>query len=471
MLILVMSFTSYTQWQEDVRLTNVSSLSHTSNRSIASNDSVLHVVWGSSSIGSYEIYYQRSTDNGVSWDVDTRLTNDPGASFYPSIAVSGNVVHVIWYDNRHGGTNYEIYYKRSTDIGVSWETDTRLTNDSAHSRGSCISVFGAVVHVVWYDERDGNQEIYYKRSSDGGINWGVDTRLTNDPYISGYPSVTVSGSFVHIVWHENRDGNYEIYHKRSTDGGITWGLDTRLTNATGNSWIPFVSASNSVIHVVWEDFRDANYEIYYKRSSDGGINWGADTRLTNYPGNSTSSSITASSSVVHVVWEDFREGKYKIYYKSSIDGGVNWETETQLTNASGNSENPSVAVSGLGVHVVWQDKRHGIGDIYYKRNPTGNSIGIINISSEIPSSYSLKQNFPNPFNPNTNITFDVLRLSDVKLTVFDMLGKEVTTLVNDQLKPGTYVTNWNASGEATGVYFYELTAGDYSETKKMILLK
>ncbi len=161
---------------------------------------------------------------------------------------------------------------------------------------------------------------------------------------------------MHVVWHDNRDGNYEIYYKRSTDAGVSWGADTRLTNNTASSEYPSVAVSGSVVHVVWRDDRDGNYEIYYKRSTDAGVSWGADTRLTNN---------TAYSSY------------------------------------------PSVAVSGSVVHVVWHDNRDGNWEIYYKRNPTGNTIGIKNISSEIPSSYSLEQNYPNPFNPITKIKFDI----------------------------------------------------------------
>ncbi len=76
----------------------------------------------------------------------------------------------------------------------------------------------------------GLQKFYYKRSSDGGISWGADTRLTNNSFTSWFPSVSVNGSNVHVVWFDDRDGNYEIYYKKSTDGGTSWGNDIRLTN-------------------------------------------------------------------------------------------------------------------------------------------------------------------------------------------------------------------------------------------------
>jgi hypothetical protein len=122
------------------------------------------------------------------------------------------------------------------------------------------------------------------------------------------PSLAVSSPTVHVVWHDYRDGNWEIYYKRSPNGGISWETDTRMTDAIGDSDYPSVAVSGSVVHVVWYDSRDGNYEIYYKRSTDGGINWEADTRLTNYDGESDHPSVAVSGSVVHVVWRDKRDG-------------------------------------------------------------------------------------------------------------------------------------------------------------------
>ena len=168
----------------------------------------------------FGVLFLSSTDSRAQWQPDVRLTNDPADSYTSlnnawSIAASGNVVHVVWYDYRNG-VNPEIYYKRSTDGGTSWGADTRLTNDPATSNYASVSVSGLLVHVVWQDTRDGtpNVEIYSKRSTDGGTSWGPDTRLTNDPAFSNYPSGAVSGLVVHVVWQDVRDGNREIYYKR-----------------------------------------------------------------------------------------------------------------------------------------------------------------------------------------------------------------------------------------------------------------
>jgi len=98
-------------------------------------------------------------------------------------------------------------------------------------------------------------------------------------------------------------------------------------------------------------------------------------------------------------------------------------------------------------------------------------IGIQKISNEIPQSFSLFQNYPNPFNPSTKIRFNVPQQSDVKLNIFDVLGRHVIKLVNQELKTGTYETEWNAYDIPSGIYFYRIEAEGFTETKKMILVK
>lgn len=98
-------------------------------------------------------------------------------------------------------------------------------------------------------------------------------------------------------------------------------------------------------------------------------------------------------------------------------------------------------------------------------------VGINQISTEIPFNYSVSQNYPNPFNPNTKIQFALPEAVYTKIVIYDLLGKEIETIVNEQLNAGTFVAEWNASDYPSGVYYYKFTAGDYTETKKMVLMK
>lgn len=137
--------------------------------------------------------------------------------------------------------------------------------------------------------------------------------------------------------------------------------------------------------------------------------------------------------------------------------------------------------SGMSM-LTWSDGRNDGGDIYAQNvwinGQFGNPGGIQILSNKVPDRFSLSQNYPNPFNPSTKIKFDIpiplakgVRGMDVKLMIYDIIGREITTLVNQQLNPGSYSITWDASSYTSGIYFYKLIAGQYNSTKKMVLVK
>jgi hypothetical protein len=104
----------------------------------------------------------------------------------------------------------------------------------------------------------------------------------------------------------------------------------------------------------------------------------------------------------------------------------------------------------------------------------GNTEIVFNIDEDkngFIKEFELQQNYPNPFNPTTNIQYAISSRQFVKLTVYDLLGREIETLVNEEKTAGTYEVTWYAGGLPSGVYFYQLRAGEFIETKKMLLLK
>ena len=439
-LLLTLASPLFAQWDPDQRLTvndSTSLLSFGNAWCVAGSHDTVHAVWYDHRDGNDELYYKRSTNGGVFWDADARLTQNDSASTYPTLATLGSRLHLVWQDRRDG--NDEIYYKTSSDGGSSWGNDTRLTSDPANSWTPSAAVLGSRVHVVWDDRRDGNREVYHKRSTDGGTTWSPDARLTNDVATSGYPAVALGDSLVHVVWYDFRDTNWEIYYKRSTDAGATWGGETRLTTDAATSWTPSVAAAGAKVHVVWQDSRDGNREVYYKRSTDSGATWGSDVRLTASLDSSWAPSVTSSGSNVHIVWWDRRDGNREIYYKRSTDEGTTWEADLRLTSDPAGSSTPSVAVSGMIVHVLWADLRPGNSEIFYKRNPTGNPSGIETGSEPGKETRepSLKV-FPNPFTSFARIPGH----EQEDFALYDVSGRLVAThkgsRVGEGLAPGVY---------------------------------
>lgn len=478
--LLYLCFTIFcnAQWQPDFRLTTdpaSSYLSYNNAHCLAVNGDNLYVVWWDGRDLDREIYFKRSTDNGLTWQSDTRLTNVVSWSEYPSIAVSGSNIHIVWMDDRDESFYPEIYYKHSTNSGISWSADEKLTSNPSDPGIPSLAVFGNNVHIVWHDLRDGNWEIYYKKSTDGGITWQPDVRLTNDASVSERASIALWDNKIYVVWQDERDNDKEIYFKYSTDNGANWSGDVRLTNNVGESEAPALAVEESNINVVWSDSRNGigNAEIYFKHSTDGGLNWTDDIRITNTAIASNRPSIAVSSNLIHISWNEV----WEIYYKRSNDFGLTWETETRITNNSSDSQNSFVAISDSAVHLIWQDNPANNDDIFYKSNPTGNIItDVFGNSFDIPEKFSLYQNYPNPFNPSTTIQYTIplderRETINVALKVFDVLGNEIATLVDEEKPSGMYNVQFTMNNLGSGIYFYQLKAGDYLETKKMVLSK
>jgi len=314
---------------------------------------------------------------GAQWTASQRLTWTSGWSEYPAIAVdsSGNV-HVVWRDEKPD--TYVVLYTRSLDGGGTWQPIQRLTWTGSSSNPSVAVPSVAVdslgrVHVVWCYDSPGNMEIYYKGSTDGGATWGPSKRLTWTSGSSGLPAIAVdSFGSIHVAWSDDTYAGYEIYYKRSTDGGTTWTPNRRLTWTADNSYLGDMAVDAlGNPHLVWEDYTTVDDEIYHKRGINGGLSWATSQRLTWNAGFSAYADIAwEPSGHLQLVWEDQTPGNAEIYYKRSPDLGLNWETSQRLTWNSGPSYFPAIAADPDGnLHAVWQNDVSGDSEILYKKSP------------------------------------------------------------------------------------------------------
>jgi hypothetical protein len=356
-------------WTPAKRLTWTSGYSGGQAIAIDSNDHV-HIVWLDETPGNAEVYYKRSTDEGTTWSTAKRLTWTLNHSSDPRIAVdSSDAIHVVWQEQDDSGQGAEVYYKKSTDGGTTWSVAQRLTWTSGTSYGPSVAAVSALPSVIWERYVAGNAELYHKRSTDGGTTWSAVQRLTwtsglsTDPVIAADP-----GNDIHIAWYDDTSGGSEIYHKKSTDGGATWSAAKRLTWSPDSPDFPAIAAdSSNSVHVVWRGNTPANYEILYKRSPDAGTTWSAAERLTWTPGGSWDPAIGVDSGdAIHLVWGDDTPGNFEIYAKKSANGGATWTAAQRLTWTSGHSGMPAVAIDTSNiVHVVWYDYTPGNSEIYY----------------------------------------------------------------------------------------------------------
>ncbi len=357
----------------------------------------------------------------------------------------------------YAGTFYGV--KASTDNGANW-TQTSMYNyevDGLIVNGN--NVFAGTYALIFDDG------VFL--STNNGLTW-VQTSLNN----WSVPSFAISGNYVFA-------GTYNSGVKYTTNNGTTW-YQTNLFTQT----VFALAVSGNYLYAGTR----SNLGVYL--TTNNGTTW-TQTSLNNR----TVYSLAVSGNNIFAGTASY--GVYK-----STDNGTTW-TQTSLNNRSVSSlavsgNNIFAATASYGVYVStdngenWTQRNEGFGSAtsmdalcvfnnyifagtasysVYRRPLDEIITGIKPISEQLPSHYSLKQNYPNPFNPSTNIRYDLPKNGFVKLVVFDALGREVETLVNENQQVGVYEATFNASQYSSGVYYYKLTSGDFLETKKMMLVK
>jgi Secretion system C-terminal sorting domain len=320
---------------------------------------------------------------------------------------------------------------------------------------------------VWSSTMNYSEGVY--RSTNNGLNFAL-VGLNNKPVFD------LAGDSQQLVAIALEMGMFKVF--RSTNGGTNWvnimgNLNLGVTNLAlnGNK----IYAGDQGLHVTtnygtnWNSlFMGDNVEsilandsliilgTYSKgiyRSTDNGQSW---LRTLN---------LDKRIYCVCQYGQNIFAGGDTGFYVSTDLGS----TFTDRTELLGNARISSIVIHNNYIFV--SNSNYLSTNISAWRRPLSQIIGINQLSHEIPAAFSLLQNFPNPFNPVTKIRFDVPKTSSVVIKVFDILGKEIAVLVNEQLTSGTFETEWDAASCASGLYFYRMTAGDFIQTKKMALIR
>jgi hypothetical protein len=236
----------------------------------------IHVIWIDvrETLGG-DIYYTNSTNGGITFSKNKKVNDVSKGSDDPSLAVDeNNVIYVVWIDNRNDTTTLDVYFSKSTDSGVSFSPNKKINDDdlpSAYQGTPSIAVGGGIIGVVWQDDRN-PYGIYFANSTDGGDTFSVNKKIDDDPTGSdkSRPSIAINDNgHISITWMDKRNGDYDVYFANSTDGGDTFSQNQRVNDDTGTEyqWFPSLALRNRTIYITWQDNRKGNYDIYFSRSN------------------------------------------------------------------------------------------------------------------------------------------------------------------------------------------------------------
>ncbi len=445
-------------------------------------------------VDSYDIYAQRVNASGTAqWAPNGLIIcNAPlqqGSATLVSDGAGGAIV--TWEDFRGGGNTRDIYAQRINASGaVQWATNGMAictTNTVSSPRIVGDGAGGAI--ITWSDFRTATStDIYAQRvNASGAVQWTIDgvaiCTAANNQGAPGIVSDSAGGAI--ITWEDNRGpGLTDIYAQRiNASGVVQWTAGgVAISTAAIQQLVPTIASDGAGGAIIaWEDNRLTGvFDIYAQRvNSSGTAQWMANgVAICSAANNQIFATIVSvGPGDAIITWEDRRNGtgNSDIYaQRINASGVAQWAANGVAISTAANNQYRAAMVSNNagGAIVSWADVRDGSEDIYASRvNQNGTLTAVKDVGGEKPIGFVLEQNYPNPFNPATTIRFELPRSSHVCLRVFDPLGRKVATLLDSQINPGTHDVDWNASNISSGVYFYRLEAGEYTETRKLIILR
>ncbi len=344
------------------------------------------------------------------------------------------------------------------------------------------------------------QCIYY--TSNSGANWSM--RLNDSSLAYPYFNISKTDPLVLIASTLSLDSGYVRVYITS-NGGLNWNRQNIVFPENSETYD--VSVTDPQHFWVGVNCTDPNCpDMRYYYTTNAGNNWQVKTFGLISNNVRMDAPVFKNNNTFGLV---FSPG-YNYYRYSSTDGGSNWSVPSlfisgdfygvSLFNVDSSqiwywatqkkifkSTNDGANWSEMSINLIEPEFIRAvsfkkIGNKFYgwvgtntgklfKISELINPIGIYQITTEIPKSYSLSQNYPNPFNPVTKIKFEVPKSGNVRLSVYDALGKEIRLLVNESLQAGVYETDFDATDMPSGIYFYRMSSGNFSETKKMVVIK
>lgn len=355
------------------------------------------------------------------WSEPQQLTTDPAFDHYASIMQdSSGKIWLVWF--RDGK---EILYKISSDEGTSWSSPEVLVPDISKAGGtSLLQDSTGRIWIAWGSVQQSSvgADIFYITSDDGGLSWSAHQQLTNYLGDDNIPSlIEVSGEVWVVFRSYGLSSNEDIWYKKTVDGGVTWSDPISLTSHPAREFTPDAMVdSTGKIWVAWcRELASGNENIYYKTSIDNGISWSSDQELTTHPNDEGHPTIIGDASGKIFIFYTSYGATADIWYNTTEDGGETWSDYHELTVDSYSNGVPYAALISNEVWVILQSNRAGNYDIWMSKI-TPAVTATVNID---PNTLNLKSNgqwitayitLPEGYNVK-DIVAEIVKIDDIPL--------------------------------------------------------
>jgi hypothetical protein len=366
---------------------NVTNLTENSQDSVygqvAASDDNMYVVWQDSVVPSsdygsgrhYDIFVKKSSDGGETFEESLNLSANPGFSEHPQISAYNNNAYVVWADDTSG--NREVLFAKSDDNGSTFGDGTSLSNNPSDSFNPEIAISGSNVYVVWLDEDDEGSRIMFMASGDGGETFGRAMVISDKANSASLAKIAAYAESAYITWNlvddEMENG---LFFVKSSDGGETFGDIIKL-NRQNNFGEPQIVAYNDTVQVVSGGLDSVEVNgLFFAKSTDGGETFASGAvdgngMFVNPLNVEPAIEGSATNMLLYIAGQVFVSGNEEILLLaldgSGDEGALKPIGIVNLSNNKDISECPSIAISGDSIYVVWEDLTPGNHEILYTK--------------------------------------------------------------------------------------------------------
>jgi len=394
-----------------------------------------------------EKLYGGTQDNGTNRTPDGGINNWQhifgGDGFYVIVDYTNS--NIIYAESQRGALG------KSTDGGISFDGATNGINGGEPTNWDTPVVM----------DPNNNNKLYYGtnhlyRTTNGAGNWiSISPSLTD--WVSGsrlgtITTIAVAPTNSEIIYVGTDDSHVWV----SPDNGTNW---NEISDGLPLRWVTRVTVdptNENIVYVTFNGLKWKEPQPHVFRSTDMGTSW---TDISNNLPDAPIDAFAVDNITSTTLYLGNDVGMYV-----SFNSGQSWQVLGEGL--------PILPIGDIEVHPT----EHFLVAGTYGRSMYKIDLDLVtdvegNENQAVTSSFLLEQNYPNPFNPNTIIKFSIQQSSDVIIKIFDILGNEITVLVNEEKSAGSYEVDFDATSLPSGIYFYQLLAGNFVETKKMVLLR
>jgi hypothetical protein len=456
-----------------------------------------YVVWlddRPNSTNSTDIYAQKiDKDGNKLWmengtPVSEFSSPTPGRSDNFSVVDDGKGgIIVVWTRNYYGYSQLRAQ-RLNSEGNIMWDSTGTIISDGAVDNRVPRAIKDTLIGGIVFIFRGNGYSINVQRiDSTGKMLWtkpgvNVSGSSGNQGASSVIPgNISVDGGIMAVAWCADPQGT--VYAQMiDTAGNKLWGEDgLKVNQVSGNhSRAKIVNdfSEDNNYYITWSDGRRVlvNNDIYAQKLDKNGVpQWTENGILvsdkkTYIP----TPDIIINNNNVYVSWQDMRQGGSGLYVQKILsDSTLAWGTDA--VHISKSFYPPGLIPGENGPIIVFENSVSATGpNIYAKHANSDGSLGEVTAVTDgtvFPVKFNLNQNYPNPFNPATTISWEIPEQAFISLKIYDILGKEVASLVSEEKAAGQYSILFNTAGLSSGIYFYKIIAGRFSDVRKMTILK